>query len=50
MGPKVEAAAAFAASDPGRVAVIGALGDLEQMLEGACGTRISQDVPDLLLA
>ena len=50
MGPKVEAAVAFAASAPGRVAVIGALGDLPEMLAGTRGTRISQDVLDLLLA
>jgi carbamate kinase len=50
MGPKVEAAAAFAASAGGRVAVIGALGDLEQMLAGTRGTRISLDVPELVLA
>jgi carbamate kinase len=50
MGPKVEAAAAFAASAPGRVAVIGALGDLDQILAGTRGTRISRDVPDLVLA
>jgi carbamate kinase len=50
MGPKVEAAAAFAASGPGRVAVIGALGDLSQMLDGTRGTRISADVPELVLA
>ena len=49
MGPKVEAAGAFAASGPGRVAVIGALGDLPQMLAGTRGTRISQDVPELVL-
>jgi carbamate kinase len=50
MGPKVEAAARFAASAPGRVAIIGALGDLPQMLAGTRGTRISQDVPELVLA
>jgi carbamate kinase len=50
MGPKVEAAAGFAASAPGRVAVIGALGDLPGMLAGTQGTRISQDVPELVLA
>jgi carbamate kinase len=50
MGPKVEAAAQFAASAAGRVAVIGALGDLPQMLAGTSGTRISTDVPELLLA
>jgi carbamate kinase len=46
----VEAAARFAASGPGRVAIIGALGDLPQMLAGTRGTRISQDVPELVLA
>jgi carbamate kinase len=50
MGPKVEAAARFAASAPGRVAVIGALADLPQMLAGTRGTRISTDVPELVLA
>jgi carbamate kinase len=50
MGPKVEAAARFAASGPGRVAIIGALGDLPQMLAGTRGTRISHDVPELVLA
>jgi carbamate kinase len=50
MGPKVEAASRFAASAPGRVAVIGALGDLPQMLAGTSGTRISRDVPELVLA
>ncbi len=49
MGPKVEAAAQFAASAAGRVAVIGALGDLPQMLAGTSGTRISTDVPELVL-
>jgi hypothetical protein len=32
------------------VAVIGALGDLEQMLAGTRGTRISADVAELVLA
>jgi carbamate kinase len=49
MGPKVEAAAQFAASAAGRVAVIGALGDLPQMLAGTSGTRISRDVAELVL-
>ncbi len=47
MGPKVEAAADFARSAPGRSAVIGALADLEQILVGEAGTRISTDVEAL---
>lgn len=43
MGPKVEAAAAFA-SATGRPAVIGALSDIEAMVAGEAGTRISVDV------
>jgi carbamate kinase len=50
MGPKVQAACAFADSAPGRVAVIGALGELEGMLAGRAGTRIAWDVPGLVLA
>jgi carbamate kinase len=41
MGPKVEAACAFARSEPGRVTAIGALEDLPQILAGTRGTRIS---------
>jgi carbamate kinase len=41
MGPKVEAAAQFARSAPGHVAVIGALSDLAAILAGSKGTRIS---------
>ena len=43
MGPKVEAAAAFALGSPGKVAVIGALADLTEILAGTHGTRISTD-------
>jgi carbamate kinase len=50
MGPKVEAAVAFAGSAPGRAAVIGALGDLRGMLAGERGTRIATDVEGLVLA
>ena len=50
MGPKVEAAAAFAASAQGRAAAIGALADLRGMLAGDRGTRISADVDGLVLA
>jgi carbamate kinase len=41
MGPKVEAAAAFALGSPGKVAVIGGLADLTKILAGTKGTRIS---------
>ncbi len=50
MGPKVEAAIAFTRSAPGRVAVIGSLGDLRGLLAGERGTRISADVAGLVLA
>lgn len=43
MGPKVEAAAAFA-SATGRPAVIGALDDIEALVAGTAGTRISTGV------
>ncbi len=43
MGPKVEAAAAFARSAPGKVAVIGALSDITKILAGTRGTRIAVD-------
>ncbi|MFQ5718355.1 MAG: carbamate kinase [Acidobacteriota bacterium] len=39
MGPKVEAACAFA-GDTGNVAVIGALADIDRILAGEAGTRI----------
>lgn len=40
MGPKVEAAASFAASGEGRIAAIGALEEAALVLRGAAGTRI----------
>jgi carbamate kinase len=49
MGPKVEAACAFARSAPGRVAAIGALADIRGILAGTHGTRISTAVDDLTL-
>jgi carbamate kinase len=42
MLPKVTAACAFA-DKPGRAAVIGALADIEGMLAGTAGTRVSKD-------
>jgi carbamate kinase len=42
MGPKVEAACAFAEAT-GRPAVIGALDDLTLLLGGAAGTRVTPD-------
>jgi carbamate kinase len=50
MGPKVEAACAFAASSPGRVAAIGALEDVTRILAGTAGTRISTDVSGIVLS
>nr|NLI50232.1 carbamate kinase [Propionibacterium sp.] len=47
MGPKVEAAIAFANSGAGRAAVIGSLDDLSAMLDGRAGTRVSLDVSGL---
>ena len=44
MGPKVEAAADFARTRPGKVAVIGALADIRAILAGTKGTRITTDV------
>jgi carbamate kinase len=49
MGPKVQAAAAFARSAPGRTAVVGALSDLSGIIAGEAGTRIAQDVPGMVL-
>lgn len=43
MGPKVEAAADFARQNPGKVAVIGALEDLPEIMAGTKGTRITTD-------
>lgn len=49
MGPKVEAAAAFAVATA-RPAVIGALSDLAALVAGTAGTRICVDVAGILLA
>jgi carbamate kinase len=43
MGPKVEAAAAFARSRPGKVAAVGALHDITGILAGTKGTRVTTD-------
>ena len=40
MGPKVEAAVNFAKTT-GKDAVIGALADIEQIVAGSAGTRVS---------
>jgi carbamate kinase len=47
MGPKVEAAIAFANSGAGRAALIGALADLPALIAGRTGTRVSLDVDGL---
>ncbi len=47
MGPKVEAACAFARSAPGKTAVIGSLPDLPAILSGTAGTRISTSAEGL---
>lgn len=49
MGPKVAAAAAFA-SATGCPAVIGALEDIDALVAGTAGTRISVDVAGVVLA
>ncbi len=49
MGPKVEAACAFARRS-GKVAAIGALEDLPAILAGTAGTRISTSFPGLTYA
>jgi carbamate kinase len=48
MGPKVEAAADFARSRPGSVAVIGALPDLPEIIAGTAGTRVTTDAGETL--
>jgi carbamate kinase len=40
MGPKVQAACEFA-RNTGKVAVIGSLSDIEAIVQGTAGTRIS---------
>ena len=47
MGPKVEAAAEFARTNPGSVAVIGALEDLPEIMAGTKGTRITTDATEV---
>ena len=47
MGPKVEAAADFARSRPGKVAVIGALADITAILAGTKGTRVTTDAQEV---
>ena len=47
MGPKVEAAADFARTRPGKVAVIGALADIRAILAGTKGTRICTDIDEV---
>jgi carbamate kinase len=47
MGPKVEAAAEFARKNPGGVAVIGALEDLQEIMDGTKGTRITTDASEV---
>ena len=49
MGPKVEAACAFA-RQTGRVASIGALGDLAEVLAGTAGTHVSTATAGLVYA
>ncbi len=41
IGPKTEAACSFAIANPGRVAAIGGLRDIEGMLDGRAGTLVS---------
>jgi carbamate kinase len=48
MLPKVEAACDFAAGT-GMPAVIGALADIEQLVAGGAGTRISTDVDGVVV-
>ncbi|MDP4014673.1 MAG: carbamate kinase [Candidatus Nanopelagicales bacterium] len=47
MGPKVEAASAFARNCPGKSAVIGALGDLPEIIAGTKGTRINTAIKEI---
>jgi len=46
MGPKVSAACRFV-SNTGRLAAIGALGDLDQIIAGACGTIVAPGVGEM---
>ncbi len=47
MGPKVQAACEFA-RNTGKVAVIGSLGDIEAIVQGSAGTRVSLAAGDSL--
>jgi len=47
MGPKVQAACTFA-RNTGKVAVIGSLEDIEDIVNGNAGTRISSATPGIL--
>ena len=49
MGPKVDAACRFASST-GKLAAIGALADLAQIIAGEAGTTVSRDAPDIVYA
>ena len=46
MGPKVEAACEFARK-AGKTAVIGALADIEAIVQGKAGTRVSTEKPGI---
>ena len=46
MGPKVEAACEFARKT-GKTAVIGALADIEAIVQGKAGTRVSTEKPGI---
>jgi carbamate kinase len=46
MGPKVQAACEFA-RETGMVAVIGSLPDIEAIVQGTAGTRISTAIPGI---
>ena len=47
MGPKVQAACTFA-RNTGKVAVIGSLEDIEDIVNGNAGTRISSATPGII--
>jgi carbamate kinase len=49
IGPKVEAACEFARAT-GKVAVIGALDDIERLVDGEAGTRVSVEVDGIQVA
>ena len=49
MLPKIQAACDFARAT-GRAAMIGSLADIEQLVDGTAGTRISTDVDGVVTA